>query len=241
MDTLFWTAFNPNIQLLETKKPMHGNCLYRLCIWANGSSLLRERDADLVELVKMRNQSRRYNPGGSWRMPRQITSDDTELLQIVKQARDAISDSVKVRIEDPCVQFYSADPQPLQDLATQLAYRDNGHFYSWMRPANPTSHAVLLEGKVIRKRPPKFQYKVIIRDGKFSDQTRTGLKNWLGHQSADEVHAPRALMNMLSSNHRFIWGGYIYINDLRNATFLGMIDPNLVAKIEEFHYSASDE
>jgi hypothetical protein len=202
---------------------------------------LREREADLDELVKARNRAKNYNPGGSWRLSKTITQNDCELLQVIKQARDSLGENVKVRIEDPYVQFYSAEEQLLQNLAQQIQHKQNDHFFSWMCPADQQAQDVLLQGKVIRKRPLKYQYKVVIRDGKYSEQTRSGLKNWLQYQEKEHVHAPKALIHMLSSNHRFIWGGYIYVNDLRTATLIGLIDPGLVSKIEEFHYAGFKE
>jgi hypothetical protein len=242
MDTLFWTAFNPDIQLLETRRPMHGNCLYRFTVSVNGSALLRDREHSLNELIEVRNhRSKFYNSGGSWRNPRPVNQTDIALLHIVRQARELLPDQVVVRIEEPTVSFYCADYIPLQELAVALQFNDNSHFVSWTAPADLESLELLQDGKVIKRRPPKYKYKVIFRDGSYSDQTRQGLQQWISHQDSAEVGIPNNLTRTLSSNHRFIWGGYIYVNDPRHATILSMIDPRLVAKLEEFHYAGSKE
>jgi hypothetical protein len=242
MDTLFWTAFNPDIRLLETRRPMHGKCLYRFTVSVHGSAVLRDRDHSLNELIDARNhRSRYYNSGGSWRNPRPIAPSDYTLLNIMRNARETLSDQIVVRIEEPNVSFYCADQGPLKDLALALQFNDNSHFTSWTAPADDESLKLLQDGKVIKLRPTKYKYKIVFRDGSYSDQTREGLIKWIEHQDSTEVGVPNNLTRSLSSNHRFIWGGYIYVNDPRHATILSMIDPRLVAKLEEFYYASSKE
>ena len=239
MDTSFWTALNPNIQVLDTKKLLHGQYMHRLSMLSFGSRLLRD-PSRLDNEITHYNQ-RAYSYGGSWRQTRQLTDEDVQLLKLIKNIvyADDLSHlgNLKVRIEDPHIQFYSTDAAVLKDLALKLRHTDNSHFVSFMCPESEQSADLLKQGFVLKKKKIDWPYRIIIRDGRYNTESKTNLKNYL-LQLGDEVKAPRNLWEQLEKGG-WIWGGYIYVKDKQMATMFSMIDANMIGRLEEFRISSN--
>jgi hypothetical protein len=245
MDISYWTGLNPNILQQETVKLMHGHYLYRLAIQVIGCSILRY-DQDIEDAIKWRNERQRdYNWGGSWRK-KPISHDDSNLLKIIKE--QLISDEsnpkingydlLKTRIEEPYIQFYSAKEQVLKELASRLMYGNNSHFYSIMSPDSVEKEKLILDGFTLRKNKVKWAYRILMRDGRYSSESKSQIASYLKNLG-DDIKVPVGLWTQLEKGG-WIWGGYIYVHDKNIATVLGMIDPRLIAKIEEFK-SLDDE
>jgi hypothetical protein len=238
MDTSFWTALNPNILQLETIKAMHGQCLYRLAVLATGASILRSNQ-NIDDAITDRNNRRHYNWAGSWRS-KPIKQEDAELLKLIRVQVNYNESSprvngtgiFKIRIEEPYIQFYSRHEKPLLELANELKFGDNSHFHSIMRPINKDNEQFLLDGYTLRKNKVEWPYRILIRDGRYSSESKTQIANYLTNLGTD-IKVPNGLWDQLSKGG-WIWGGYVYVRDKNIATVLGMMDPRLVSKIEEF-------
>lgn len=245
MDILFWTALNPNIKQLETTKVMHRHYLHRLAIHVPGSSMLRH-DGDLDSLIEKRNNAS-YNYGGSWRRSK-LSDSDIELLKFIKRRLEEINDSnntrvpvndIRVRIEDPNIQFYSRNELALRNLTKSLEWEDNSHFVSVMSPASAANEKFLLDGLVLRKREVDWRYRIVLRDGRYSAETKQQLSNYF-NALGDQVRVPNGLSDQLTKGG-WIWGGYVYTHDPQLQTMLTLIDPKLVSKVEEFKSLAPGE
>jgi hypothetical protein len=224
---------------------MHGRYIYRLAISAVGSSILRT-NRDLEKEVEFHNTSRSYNWAGSWRK-KPISPGDSSLLQLIRSqleyqevgVRVKGPHDIKMRIEEPCVQFYALEEEPLKQLASALIHEHNGHLINVMRPANADDANMLSNGYILRTRPSEWQYRVTLRDGKYSEQTKNTIKSYLMNLD-QEVKVPQNLWLQLD-NSGWIWGGYIYVKDAGLATILKLIDSRLVSKVEEFKMQPLDE
>jgi len=245
MDTSFWTALNPDIEILHTRKAMHGRYIYRLVISAVGASILRS-SRDLDEQISFHNASRSYNWAGSWRK-QPIDSKDCELLRLVRSHLDYQdvgvrvqgSHDIKMRIEEPHIQFYAMEEGPLRQLASFLQHGDNSHIVGLMRPASADEAKLLENGYILRSRKSTWQYKITFRDGRYSDETKSTIKSYLKNLD-QEVKVPQNLWSQLDKAG-WIWGGYVYVKDEGLATMFKMIDGRLVSKVEEFKLRPADE
>ena len=225
---------------------MHGHYLYRLAIQVVGCSILRNNQ-DIEDAIHWRNNKHRdYNWGGSWRK-KPIGNDDSNLLKIIKDQlvynetspRVNGHELLKVRIEEPYIQFYSAQEQVLKDLAGRLLYSNNLHFHSIMSPESAEKEKLILEGFTLRKNKVKWPYRILMRDGKYSLENKNQIASYLKNLGSD-IKVPQGLWSQLEKGN-WIWGGYIYVHDKNIATVLGMMDPRLIAKIEEFKSPADEE
>ena len=218
---------------------MHGHYLYRLNLRANGSSILRHND-DIAEAVENRNKnSRAYNWAGSWRRSK-IETADIAVLDCIKKnlhynepgPRVIDNDQIKIRIEDPYLQFYATSEEPLINLANKLLLGDNNHFVSVMMPASDEHEKLLSDGFVLRKTKVKWSHRIVLRDGRYSLETKQKIQNYLT-SLGDEIKAPENFWTQLNKGG-YIFGGYIYVNDPGLALMLNLINGKLVSKVEEF-------
>ena len=249
MDILFWTALNPDIKQLETTKVMHRYYLHRLAIRAPGASMLRY-DGDLDRQIEKRNNAVSYNYGGSWRKNK-LLDHDIELLKFIKQKVQDINnteitarppsggDLIRVRIEDPNIQFYSRSELVLKNLANTLRWGNDQHFVSIMSPTNAANEKFLLDGFVLRKREIQWPFRIVFRDGRYSTETKQQLLNYL-LALGDQVRVPKGLTEQLTKGG-WIWGGYVYVHDPQLQSMLTLIEPRLVSKVEEFKSLAQGE
>lgn len=238
MDTSYWTALNPDIKFQNTLKVAYGHCLYRLSVQAVGASALRQNQ-NLADAIAWRNnRARDYNWGGSWRA-KLVTKEDADLLTLIKEQIDyhEMSDripksGIKVRIEEPNIHFYCRNELPLRDLAKKLSCRNNSHFVSLMRPASVEHEKIMLDGFTIRNKKIEWPYRIIMRDGRYSESSKTQISNYL-KALGDQIKVPNSLWEQLEKG-AWIWGGYIYAHDRNLSTMLSLIDPRLVSRVEEF-------
>ena len=239
MDTSYWTALNPNIIQLDTVKLMHGKYIHRMAVRAVGCSILRHAQ-DVESAIESRNANyKNYNWGGSWRR-KPVTKEDATILKLIKEQIDHEEmsprvrgmEQIKIRIEEPDVQFYSTDIKSLAAIANSLQYGDNSHFISIMTPADKSHEKYLRDGFVLRKTKISWPFRVLFRDGKYNQETKTQISNYLKNLG-DHVKVPRNLWEQLERG-AWIWGGYVYVQDKGLATMLGLIDGRLISKIEEF-------
>ena len=243
MDTSYWTVLNPDIQQLETRKLMHGKYCYRLAVFAVGCAILRQTN-DLDKDIEFRNNSRSYNWAGSWRRS-PITASDADKLRHLHEVMTytdtglRLNDfpNVKVRVEEPHIQFYSTSSKELEQVAHVLEYGDNGLFTSIMMPKDSDTLTHLLNGYTIRKRISEWPYRILLRDGRYSYETKSALRNYLKNLDS-EIKVPPNLWAQLEKPG-WIWGGYVYVRDSSLATMLAMIDGRLVSKVEEYKTMSS--
>lgn len=234
MDTLYWTGLNPNIKFLHSTRMMYGQFLYKLSYEVPGSNLLRIK-GDLDALIEQRNL-RSYNYGGSWRQLKRISHENHELLTLTKSVMEELSDgsnsSVRVRVEEPNIHFYTTSVQDMVDISKKMLAQDNSHLVSVTCPADSDSAKLMQDGFVLRKTEFEWKHKIVLRDGRYSDDTKQQLYNFL-IGLGDEVKAPLGLLRQLEHGG-WIWGGYFYTNDPQLTTIVSLINPRLVGKVEEF-------
>jgi hypothetical protein len=169
-----------------------------------------------------------------------VTKEDASLLKLIGEQihheemspRVKGMETIKIRIEEPDVQFYASDEKSLIGIANKLKFGDNRHFISIMTPAQKEHEKFLLDGFTLRKTKVLWPYRVLFRDGKYSSETKAQIVSYLKNLE-DQVKVPRNLWEQLEKG-AWIWGGYIYVHDKSLALMLGLIDGRLISKIEEF-------
>lgn len=192
-----------------------------------------------------RNQmSKNYNYGGSWQARKSntlINDDQIHFLQTIKDYLDTKvksrgnRESFKIRIEEPDIQFYAETQSELKALVSII--KDPKCITSFMCPENEATRKLLLEGYVLRRKEFDWPYRVVMRDGRFSSESKQQMATYLRNLGDENVRVPVGVWKHLEKGG-WIWGGYIYIKDKNLANMFAMIDPNFVAKIEEFRTPA---
>ena len=81
--------------------------------------------------------------------------------------------------------------------------------------------------------PIWYSHKVILRDGKYSQEIKESILNYLESLGDEIVKVPQSLSAILSKSSSYIWNGYFYTNEPNIVSFLNLMDPNLVLNIHE--------
>lgn len=216
--------------------------MYRLDVHAPGANALRFSD-NIDEQIRKRNERVRHYNVGSWRplSRTEVTPAQVDLLKQIKLGWDSLPDNkhLKMRIEEPNIQFYFQKESEIHPVVKFLLKGNNNHIVHLMRPESPDAEKLLLEGYVLRKKSVEWRYRMIIRDGRYSEETKQQFANYLSHLG-DQVKVPENLSKQLDKGG-WIWSGYVYLQDPALASMITLIDPNLVSKIEEFKSTTPEE
>jgi len=235
MDTSFWTQCNPNISIEHTVKKFYGKYLYKLVLYAPAGRLIFS-SGDITDGLEYR-KTFSYNQGGSWWVRKSnSTLQDTSvsLLENIRQLKIDHLPDIKIRVEEPRIQIYSQYDQQLKDIVSKyLSVVPASYIETVSGPADIESEDILNTGAIIRKNDIGYQYKITLRDGTYSAETRKSILNYLQNLDVEQVRVPNGTFDMLARPSPYLWGCYIYTNDLSTLTFLQLIAPGIVGNYHE--------
>ena len=99
-------------------------------------------------------------------------------------------------------------------------------------PDSDEIKAILQKNVVLVKKPPKYQYRIWFKEKQFNYETRTQILNYLD-SLGDLVRMSDHTRESLSKSHDWIWGSYFYSNDKHVATFITLINPDIIREVSE--------
>jgi hypothetical protein len=230
MDISYWKNKNSQIRFEETAKQFFGKYLYRLTLSVPGGRIIYEnRDYDLA--IETRRHFRQFNPGGYWgRGTGNVDEIDIKLLQRVREIKDS-RPNIKMRIEEPEVQFYAETEDDLKSIMNYMSPEHNNAVLSVSGPASADAQQLLESGVIIRKKKIGYNYKIVLRDGRCEVATKQQILNYLESLGPDEAKVSPGVKNMLNSKYNGFWSIWFYANDEKVTTFLELILPGCVLNI----------
>lgn len=235
MDLLYWKRRASQTEVLPVTKQFFKRYLYKMTIYAPGCrSILYEDVEQHLQWRTYNNGAQHYSYGGSWyntKMARYLQEANVKHLKTLQDIRlGSTVYSIKVRVEEPRVDIYAHSEGRLKLIAEML---DNPAWVlSVCGPENTQAEALLADNKILRKRKPKWQYKVDLSERNFSSNTRQAIWNYLDNLG-NEVSVPKHTYEQLKRNHDWMWGGYFRTNDLGIVHMIRLIDPNIVREVSE--------
>jgi hypothetical protein len=232
MDLSYWHKI-PKIQVEPTLKQYYKQYLWKMTVYAPGGRLVQEPlSSDLATMLQYRRDSAKmYNHSGWWGLKNnQLVNANLELLDIIRRIKNDSTYNVKIRVEEPSIQFYASDESELKKIATVLKpFLVVTHIYG---PADDQSKELLESGVIIRKSPVEYRYKVVCRDGRYPTGTKRQILNYLDGLG-DTVKVLKGARKMLNNGFDHSWNVYFYTNDISILTFINLIAPTLVSNIHE--------
>lgn len=234
MDSLYWKKLVPEIEITAATKLFFKQYVYRLELRAYAGQTIT-KPAPIEETLAYRKISmRQINYGGSWaiRSKQNVKNADVEWLKYLQRFKQNPSFECKVRVEEPNVQIYCENEEDLYSFVQSMP----GDYQKYvLRIAGPESDAakkIILSGKKIQKKPPAYKFKISFRDGSYNEEVRSSVLNYL--DSLDNlVRIPSHFREAFTRPYNSIWDCYIYTNDVKIATFIQLVNPNLVRSIIE--------
>ena len=151
------------------------------------------------------------------------------LLQTIRNIRSTYKDSIKVRCEDPWVQFYTETEDELKVIAQSLG---NEQCILSVTGPIPGTESLLTGDKIIASQKIQHRYKIMLRDGNYNQNIKSHILNLL-ESMGDEVKIPASLRYGLTREYTGMWGTFLYANDDSITTMLNLVHPGIVGKIHE--------
>lgn len=234
MDTLFWTQCKQNIEFKYTTKKFYGRFLHKLSVYAPAGRLIEKEWENIHEALARRREyaERRVNWGGSWWTNGAKALDaDPEFLELLGSIKHH-SPNLRFRIEEPKVAIYAATEQELKDLVTKN-FKPNQVLYlqEYCGPESAIAEAHLNSGAILRRKDNEYRYKVIIRDGRYSIETKSAMYNYL--VNSGETFITNGCKDQLTKDFTYIWNMFFYTNDKDVIHFINLIAPDSIANIHE--------
>lgn len=228
MDLSFWNNVNLGVEKQETAKQFYGRFLWRLVIRADGGRLIETPGSIAVALAHKKS----LRATNWWGNHRGINYEavDISLLENIREIKSTYGNKIRIRIEDPQIQFYTEDEATLIEIAKQLV--PSTCIEKVCGPADAAQEQLLRNGVIIRKLETDYKYKVVLKDGRYSITIKEQILNYLNNLG-DEVKVSKGSKKMLDSKYSHIWGVFFYTNDPSLVTFITLIEPTIVAKIHE--------
>lgn len=238
MDTSFWIQCNPKITITHTAKKFFGKYLYKAVVYCPAGRLIDSKPNITMEsaLTHRLSVAKTINHGGWWgyRYNRDLESADLEFLTLMRDIRQNRTLGLKLRVEEPRIQIYAETDEQLQDLVNNYFNQNQKTFVeSVAGPEDAEAEAVLNSGAIIRKSDSGYKYKVILRDGRYSNEVKDNLLQYLTNLGPEQVKVPRSGIQMLNKGTNFVWNLYIFTNDDSIITFLNLISPGIVSNMHE--------
>lgn len=233
MDTSYWTKLNPNIQFKKVTRSYFGKYFYKLDVIAVGAAWLRKPEVSIDAFVDYRRMQRAKNFGGSW-YRRQHADPSPHDLKVLALLKCLVADpAVHLRVEEPCVSIYTTTAVALQEFAKLITIaNDNGHMAVMYAPESTEVLELLQKGFVVKREAVVYPFKVHMREGRYSRETRQNILTYL-ENLGDDAQLPNHLVDSLKREFDSMWGGYFYIKDRNVVTMLSIIAPGFVRTIEE--------
>jgi hypothetical protein len=233
MDTLFWKNLSPNIEILSSKKQFYNQYFYRLDIFAPGCKSIRS-DNVAYDVDKRRDWVRDYKRQGSWynkQLFQYLKDADIGFLTSLKDLYYEYPD-VKIRTEEPKISVYATDELMLQSVARSIDADYRNKIIAITGPENEEIKSVLGKNIVLVKKPPKYRYRIWFKEKQFEADTRHQILAYL-LSLGDLVKISDHTRESLEKPHNWIWGAYFYSNDRHVATFITLINPDIIREVSE--------
>lgn len=234
MDTLYWTRISPNIKIRSTSKQFFSRYTWKIVIYAPGArSILSD---DISTSIENRIRYSQFYHSSSWRSClKPLIFTDINLLETLKQIKSRMSEKIKVTIEEPYIRFYAEDELVLKEIASHLFKFSPDFIKEVFGPLNEQTKALLQDGVILTKKPNKFEYKILLKNGKYSLQEKQQIYNYLENLK-DQVELNEKGKRLLSEQFASLWGTFFYTNDTSVAVFLNLISPGCISNIHRLVY-----
>lgn len=234
MDSLYWKQLNSKIISDPTRKQFFGRYLCKLVMNVPCARLVHQHQDIAVALEDRRKTHRHPNYGGSWRYGafhmQQLDNADAEQLEIVRSIKDDYKGTIRVRVEEPWVQFYADSEDDLKVIATRFNSVCKERLMSVSVPASDDIATMLKSGDIIVSTDIGFEYKVYVRDGLYSHETKAQLLAYFD-SLGNEVQLSKGTRKQLEGPLGYIWGLFFYVKDPKTLTFVSLIHPSVIRKI----------
>lgn len=155
------------------------------------------------------------------------------LLGVKSSLSKEYTGSVKTRVENKTLNIYTNSKEILDTLSLKL----KECIVKIAKPETSEYETFLLSSngrKILCKKLPKntFKYRIFLRTGIKSD-TKSVLLSW-SEKNSGKIQLSKTTKSWLKGERRWIQDAFLYVDDSKTLSMIGLIIPENVKKIEEF-------
>jgi hypothetical protein len=239
MDTSFWTKYNPNIKVENTVKKFYNKYLFKIEIHAVASRLIN-LEGDMEELINHRiEMDKILSNYGTYSLGRLGNSKSAnqakkDLLTAIRTIKTLNLDGIKIRVEEPYVQIYAETQQQLEEIVlTHLSSFSPNIIVKINVPSDEKIIDVLNSNAIIRKTDNGYKYKVIMKDGVYSTETKEALFEYFTTVGDGTIKLTAAGFHQLRKQTTYLYNLYFYSNDIQLNTIINLIAPGSIVNCHE--------
>lgn len=235
-----WTTDFPNIKFGTTTKQYFNQYCFKLVLFSPGGRSIYNKSVSIEKSLEIRQHiSKSYNYGGSWRAggaSRYLNLADADLLNYIKNKKTELKNIIKIRVEEPFVTIYADSEDLLYRFAQGMPAKSVEKAELVAGPDSQSAMELLKTGAILLTKPNFYQFKITLRDGRYSMETKTNLYSYL-KQLGEEVSLPDGPRSHLVRNSQWMYNVYFYCNDEKLVTVLNLIEPNIVRTINSLVFT----
>lgn len=210
-----------------------------MVVVAHGGSSIRSKKgiaADIKTRLIRQNSEHTIVRWFGYTRPTQIKLDEADVpfLEMIKSVKADKARGFKIRVEEPEIQIYAASEDQLLTLvANEFTVEQRQYIKIIVGPKNQAATTALETGAILRSTSNGYRYKVIVRDGRYDEETKQNIRAFFTNIGPDEVMVTEAGLHALNSPGNYMWNLYFFCNDPSIIDFLQLISPGCVSNIHE--------
>jgi len=232
---------------LPTRKLFFGEFKYRVyCRVFCGRVILEQGETIKESLTRKRKYAQdELKNRGMWSLYNRRWGEDAMLridaanpilLDKIKDFVEANKAHGRLRVEEPTLAYYTSSDKVLAEFVKMfescIDKDDKNCIINLQKPIAGTLDR-LNEGITFIKNDKGFKFKAFMRNGKYSQESREQLLGYM-HALSDEFSiGPKLTKKMQRPGDIYLWGGYFYYKKEESVSFLKLIDPGFIARIEK--------
>jgi hypothetical protein len=186
----------------------------------------------------LREKERQYRFNYHTLEPKTAGGDYAEdMADVIVALRIAASaENTRLRIEGNRVRIFSVSADPIKELLRSNSF-SRTLFKGIEQPADLSTLASLNEGTIYSKTPPKHKFKVTIKSKRYTPEVKQQITNYVKNYP-NGFHFTDGLRSRLNNSGNAWLEGYYYVDDSSLLTFLAMVCPSFVHKVNKLELAA---
>lgn len=219
MDSLLWTQFKNDIQIIPTTRKFYKKYLYKLAYSSIDGCHLIPIANNFTSLSKISTLQSR-------------TQTQVDTLRVIYHHYMNKDNKLRWRFEGKSFSIFSCEENILYNLAKNDLHDFKDKVVSITRPECLEDIDLLDSGKIIMRTATDYKFKVTIRNGFRQHKDKIMLGRYLeGIRS--EIKISDFLLKGLISGYKYFGTSYFYVNDQKIVDMILLVSPSVVQKVEE--------
>lgn len=222
-------------RIVNVPKMYYGKYLYRVEFAIPGAWMFRQRitKANFVKALSSDAEKERQR-WGLYLKYHALTPDEQnfnfdKIYNLLTELKTCDKKSTRIRVEGVRLRLFAKSAGDITKVLDAVPGSEK-YVSTIEQPASLAIANLLSEGTIYLKSPPKYKYRVTIRSKRYPPDLRKSIVGYIDNHK-DEIFLTSNMSWYLREQKSYLLEGYFHVNDLSVLTFLAMIAPSFVSKV----------